>query len=163
MLAPPVNEASQDALPAAQRGWQSLPAALTATHYARSPCQLPPHLGTACSCCNGLQPPAALPADATHWLLAAGGASRVGSSDALLSTSFKPLLHGAASGGVQGPVQRALEAVVRQLNQEQVSCLSAVLPSYVHPCQIVNQRGRHGPQQLAQPGGRSVQYVSHKT
>ena len=47
----------------------------------------------------------------------------MGSSDALLSTSFKPLLHGAASGGMPGPVQRALEAVVRQLNQEQVSCL----------------------------------------
>lgn len=46
----------------------------------------------------------------------------MGSSDALLSTSFKPLLHGAASGGMPGPVQRALEAVVRQLNQEEVSC-----------------------------------------
>ena len=86
-----------------------------------------PHPGCPASCCHNWALPAAvhlLPCQRAQHTnrLPAGGASRVGSSDALLSTSFKPLLHGAASGGMPGPVQRALEAVVRQLNQEKVSC-----------------------------------------
>ena len=90
----------------------------------------------------------------------------MGSSDALLSTSFKPLLHGAASGGMPGPVQRALEAVVRQLNQEQVSCLvscAGSVPAMSIPANIVSQYSRPGPQQLVQPDGRSVQCVTSET